>query len=221
MRVRSRFTLFGIALVLAVVAAGCSKPHATVELFHPFESGRQQSVQLESEWAHYDGAEGDSVGRLLCEWPLPGSRYGKKEYELYLRLPATGGVFEVGAPIDAFTTDTIAKDSIAAQLEAGPEVVSGFLIQRTGRLRGVTHVSAGRVELKGGKVCRGRLELICADQTEIVGDFVAKPGYDMTPFERKHQLDVANAKIVARGESLPDAAANKPSKEEQAKPPKH
>lgn len=186
---------------MAVVAGGCSSPRATVELFHPFEIGLQESVELDSEWAHYDS--GDAVAQLLCEWPLPGSRYGKKQYELYLRLPTAPGVFKIGTPIELISGDAIAKDSSSAVEGSGPDVVSGFLIQKTGRLRGVTHVATGQIEIKRGNTLRGSIDLVCADETEIVGEFVAKPGYVMSFFEREHQLDIANARIVAQGEPLP------------------
>ncbi|MCA9252692.1 MAG: hypothetical protein R3E58_10755 [Phycisphaerae bacterium] len=210
MKIRSSLASVVWTSLLTIVASGCSAPHATVELIHPFEFGRQQSVKLDSEWAHYDCNPGESVARLLCEWPLPGSHYGKKEYELYLQLPASSGVFEVGAPIESFAGDTIASDSSSQSLGSGGNVISGFLIQRTGRLRGLTHITAGQVEIKCGSQCRGMLSLVCADETEIVGEFVARPGYDMTAFERDHQVDIANAKAVAQGKPLPEPAVKRP-----------
>ena len=207
MNTRFGFKSAGITLLMLLAQSGCSMPRATVELFHPFESGSQQTVKLDSEWAHYGCAEDDSVARLLCEWPLPGSRYGAKQYVMYLRLPAATGVFEVGAPIDLFAGDAVARDSSTASAASGRDVVSGLLIQKTGRLRGVTHFVEGRNEIDGGRPYRGTIDLICADQTEIVGEFVAKPGFEMSFFEREHRLDIANAKIVARGEPLPDPVA--------------
>lgn len=203
---RFEFKFASMALLMLLAQAGCSMPHATVELFHPFEFGPQQTVKLDSEWAHYGCDEGETVARLICEWPLPGSRYGAKQYVMYLQLPAATGVFDVGSPIAPGAASAIFSDSAPASAAEGRDVVSGFLIQKTGRLRGVTHFVEGRIEIKGGGLLRGTIDLVCADQTEIFGRFVARPGFEMSFFEREHQLDIANAQRVAQGESLPDPA---------------
>ncbi len=167
------------------MAAGRSKHRASVELYQPTETGSQQVVQLSSDWAHYGQATDGAVASLLLEWPLPGSRYGAKQYLLYLHLPEGSGVFEVGDPIATPSED----------------VVSGFLIQRTGRLKGVTHFVMGTINIRGKSLRRGSVELKCADRTEIRGKFIAKPGSRTTFFQHDHQLDIANAMTTARGQT--------------------
>ncbi len=196
--------IYGFAVLAACIdSAGCAKTHATVELFHPFEIGSQQSVELDSESAYFGHDAGELVAHLKCEWPLPGSRLGATQYVLYLRLPPSDGVFQIGAEILATGQDGIAKDSNSQSLDSDREVVSGFLIQKSGRLKGVTHLASGHIEIKGGRTRRGTVNLTCADQTEIVGEFVARSGFRMSAFEQDHRIDIANARIVAKGGSIP------------------
>ncbi len=203
-------------MVMVSVAGGCSRPHATVELIHPFEFGSQQSVALESERAQLDLDTGDVVAQLKCEWPLPGSRYGTPQYVLYLRLPPTTGVFQIGDDISSLQSESVARDSNSAKITDEPEVVSGFLIQRTGRLEGVTHMVSGQIEVKGAKLRRGTINVTCADETEIHGTFIAKPGFRMSNFERDHRIDIANARIVATGGTIPEqSSATEPVSKEK------
>lgn len=212
MRLKNRLNVKMCFILTGLFAlSGCAKPHATVDLFHPSESGSQELVQLSSEWAKYGHAEDGDSACLILEWPLPGSRYGTKQYLLYVRMPAGKGVFEVGDPIlSAGEQDTLTKGDTPPEPREAAEVVSGFLIQRTGRLKGVTHLVSGSIEIRGrslrirgGSLQKGALDLICADQTEIQGEFVAKPGFRVSFFESKHQQDIANAISVAKGQPVP------------------
>ncbi len=197
-----------LMLTAPIAAAGCANPHATVELFHPAESGSQELVSLSSDWAKYGQPADGGLAHLILEWPLPGSRYGTKQYLLYARLPSGSGVFCVGDPILP-GGEPSARIEGDTPPEAKPEsdVVSGFLIQRTGRLKGVTHFVSGTIEVSSGTLQEGTLDLICSDQTEIRGDFIARPGFRATFFESKYEQDIGNAKSAAKGGQSPQPAA--------------
>lgn len=195
-------------LTVPIMIAGCAKPHATVELFHPAESGSQELVKLASDWAKYGRSVEDGSSHLIMEWPLPGSRLGTKQYLLYARLPSAPGVFAVGDAIlpEGDPAETIEGDT-PPEPSQDSDVVSGFLIQRTGRLKGVTHFVSGTIEVRGRDLRKGTLDLICADQTEIRGEFVAKSGFRASFFEGEHREDIAEASRVARGRPTPQPTA--------------
>lgn len=115
----------------------------------------QQMLELSSDWAHY-ASEGGDTARILMEWPLPGSRHGRKQYFVYVRLPADPGRYEVGERF------------------GDGQAVGGFLIQRTGRLQGITKFVLGRVELDRSQPPSGRVELKCEDGTEVRAEFTAE-----------------------------------------------
>ncbi len=175
-----------LGAAIAACSAGCG-PHARLELYQPPREGRQQLLQLESFWAHF-ASDDETADRLLLAWPLPGSTVGQKQYLLYMRLPRGGGDFGVGP--DA------GEDSRAV----------GFLIQRAGRLAGLTGVTRGRIDLSGGaKLRTGQLHLKCADGTELEGTFRAeRSDLTVTFFEEDHSGDVAS---LSRPETSGDTDA--------------
>lgn len=137
-------------------------------------------MHLESNWAHFAAAE--TCDRLLLAWALPGARAGPKHYQLYLRLPVGGGTFRVG-PDGNHRGQT-----------------AGFLIQKTGRLAGLTNLRQGAVTVSPGSSQRtGRVDVQCTDGTEIRGDFRAVRS-DLTVrfFEDEHAADV---RALARREN--------------------
>lgn len=147
--------LMGAGLAL-LCAASCSQaPRADARLYQPQEDGVQQMLELSSDWAHF-ASEGGDTARILLEWPLPGSRQGRKQYFVYVRVPADAGSYDVG---DSF---------------GDGQSVGGFLIQRAGRLQGITKFVLGRVDLKRQRPPSGRLEMKCEDGTEVRATFTAE-----------------------------------------------
>jgi hypothetical protein len=186
---RPGLKLVGPALLMTAfgtVCGGCG-PYARVEMYQPRQDGSEQLLELESPWAEFavGASEGD---RLLLAWPLPGSRFGPKQYLLYLRFPAGGGEFGAGSDAGA----------------AGE--AAGFLIQRAGRLAGLTAVTRGRLAITGAPKTRtGQLYLKCADGTEIRGAFrAARSDLAVQFFEDDHRADVTS--LTASDKSArPDA----------------
>ena len=180
-RIARRFScLIAVMAAASTVASlsGCQKPRSEVRLFHPDSSGAEQSLALHSDWACFSrSADGET--RVLLEWGLPGARYGKRHYALYLRFPTGRGIHTIDASA------------------VNDELAGGFFLQHTGKRRGMTPVVLGRISTKGGKQLRGDLELKCDDGTELHGTFrAAQSDYALAFFERDHAADVESALAV-------------------------
>ena len=174
--------------IWGVVLAGCSQPQATLWLDQPEVDGPQQSLHLTSDRAwHRAGGRGEVAGAcegegsaVLLEFPLPGSRLGSVQYLVYLRMPLGLGTHAVGHTLN------------------GGQVVSGLLLQRTGRLRGMTAFSDGSVTVEKMSPLTVRLNVACADQTVVRGSFRAADGsVALARFERGHRADIDRAERVA------------------------
>jgi hypothetical protein len=106
--------------------AGCG-PSASVHLVQPQLRGFERVMHLTSDRAHW--ADGESVERVLAEFPLPGARRGEGVYLLYLRVPAG-----------------VQSPPVGGQ---DPKSARGFFIQTKGEHHGLALIASGELEVSG------------------------------------------------------------------------
>jgi hypothetical protein len=131
---------------------------ASLRLHQPHLPRAQQDLHLESDAAVF-AASPAGVARYQLSFPLPGARQGRA-YLLYLRLPDAPGRCEIGHALS----------------DGG--FAGGFLIQTTGRHRGLTEFVSGEVRTSSALAApakrRGQLRLRCGDGTQLTGEFTAQ-----------------------------------------------
>jgi len=170
----SRIAVVGLILATLV---GCG-PSASVRLHQPRLDQAQQDLALRSNSAVY-AVSAEGVARYRLAYPLPGATVGRN-YFMYLRLSAKGGRYEIGSPLP----------------DGG--FAGGFLIQRTGRSKGLTEFVGGEIRVSGAglgssAMRSGSFRLKCADGSTATGDFRAgRDDLELRDFEqRDYPADVA------------------------------
>jgi len=112
---------------MACGVGGCV-PDSRIVVDQPHLAAAERRLSLDAHIAAF--ATRGGVASFLVELPLPGAQQGW-QYQLYLRAPDASGTFNVGDEIP------------------GGGFVAGFFIQRSGRHRGLTELTAGAITISG------------------------------------------------------------------------
>ncbi|MBI5863812.1 MAG: hypothetical protein HZB38_04765 [Planctomycetes bacterium] len=184
----ARWKVVLLACGALLCAAGCARKRAVVALEQPSAPPSQREMTLASDWAFT--ARQDVRRLCLLDFPLPGAADGPRDFRLFVALPANG---------EDFTVE--------------PGGAQGFLIQKVGRLRGMTALALGKVQLNGvllqNRAQKLTIDATCADGTHITGEAKLLPADDeLRSFLIVHAADVAqldSAALAAQAEpATPD-----------------
>ncbi len=163
-----------LTLFLPATGGGCARPSHGISLAQPSAHAVESHLRLHVKRAFYAPTGGGGV-RLLIECPLPGADSGPTFCVFYCRLPGREGKFD-----------------IRREQGAG----HGFLIQKTGEMRGLAVLSDGSVVLdrpaKNGRLS-GSLAVRTVDGSTAHGTFAAAPSrHRLRSFEQAHAADIRN-----------------------------
>ncbi len=162
-----------LTLLLPATGGGCARPHG-ISLTQPSAQAVEAHLRLRVKSAYYAPTNDGGI-RLLIECPLPGADSGPTFCVFYCRLPGREGKFDI-------------------RREDGTG--RGFLIQKTGGMRGLAVLSDGSVVLdrlaKNGQL-GGSLAVRTADGSTAHGTFAAAPSRQrLHSFEQAHAADIRN-----------------------------